>query len=141
LIIYADTSALAKLIMDEDGTDEIRGVRATAEVVSSAAIAYVELRATVAAAIRANRFQPAERPLLVRSVEELWDSLSSVPVNDALLRRAGELAERMRLRAYDAVHLAALQQSGTARDVVFACWDMRLRAAAQSLGYALFPDA
>lgn len=127
--------------MDEDGTDEIQGVRAAADAVSSAAIGYVELRATVAAAIRANRFQPAERPVLVRSVEHLWGTVSPVPVSEALLRQAGELAERMSLRAYDAVHLAALQQSGATGDVVFACWDARLRVAARSLGYAVFPNA
>jgi len=141
LIVYADTSALAKLVLDEDGTDEMHTLRATAEMISSAAIAYVELRATAAAAVRANRIASAHRQELARSVEDLWDALSPVPVNDVLLHRAGDLAERMHLRAYDAVHLASLQACGTASDVAFACWDVDLRNAARSLGYTLLPDA
>lgn len=139
MIVYADTSALAKLVIDEDGTTEMRSVRATAETIFSAAIAYVELRAAAGAALRTSRILPTQREALVGSVEELWDAVSPVPINEPLLRKAGELAEQMRLRAYDAVHLAALQSSGSANDVAFACWDVDLRRAGQSLGYSLVP--
>ncbi len=57
----------------------------------------------------------------------------------ALLRTAGDLAERMELRADDAVHLAALVRTGAPADVTFACWDGALRRAASALGYDLRP--
>lgn len=61
------------------------------------------------------------------------------PVELPLIRTAGDLAEQMRLRAYDAVHLAALRRLGEPGRVTFACWDADLREAARRLGYALIP--
>jgi len=126
--------------MQEDGTSEMRWVQATAETINSAVIAYVELRAAAGAGLRTGRIPSDGRPELIASLEDLWEGVSPVPLTNELLRRAGDLAEEMRLRASDAVHLAALLASGAAGDVSFACWDIDLRRAASSLGYTLFPD-
>jgi predicted nucleic acid-binding protein len=139
VIVYADTSALAKLILRESGTDEMGALRTTAETIFSAAIAYVELRATAAAAFQAHRIRLDGRETLAGSVEKVWQEVAPVPMTDELLRRAGDLAEQMHLRSYDAVHLAALLASGSRNDVSFACWDVDLRNAGRSLGYTLFP--
>ncbi len=62
-----------------------------------------------------------------------------IPIDEALIQLAGELAEQRALRGYDAVHLAALYQLAPIDEVEFACWDAGLRRAAQQLGYRLFP--
>jgi uncharacterized protein len=139
VIVYADTSALAKLVIQEDGSLEMRSVQATTETLASAAIAYVELRAAAAAARRANRIPLDGRETAAGSVEKIWREIAPVPITDDLLKRAGDLAEEMHLRGYDAIHLAALLASGSSTDVSFACWDADLRNAGRSLGYALFP--
>jgi hypothetical protein len=147
MILYADTSALAKLLVQEDGTERARAAVASAEVLACAAIGYVELRAAVAAAIRDGRIAAALRESTVLNLERIWQGVSEVRVDSALLRVAGTLAEERRLRAYDAVHLAALcavrqglATSASTAHLTFACWDSDLRRAAGELGFRLLPN-
>jgi predicted nucleic acid-binding protein len=141
LIVYADTSALAKLVLDEPGSGAMEEMSAHAERTASVALAYVELRAAMAAALRAGRILPESRDLIHLDLERVWSGVSPIAVDDLLLRAAGDITERFHLRAYDAVHLAALQEMHPSAGVVFACWDRGLRDAARSLGYSLFPEA
>lgn len=139
MIVYADTSGLAKLLLEEEGSPEMRSAAIAAERLASVAIAYVELRAALAAALRLGRVPSVRRDTLATELEQLWSGVSDIAVDDVLLRRAGDLAERMRLRAYDAVHLAALLEMRNPEELVFACWDSDLRRAARELGYRLLP--
>lgn len=109
------------------------------EEVVTAAIAYVEMRAALAAARRDGRLSEPDRGSARADLEELWADIVVIPIDSPLLRAAGDVAERLRLRAYDAVHLAALTQAGSTQEISFACWDNQLRRAAQQLGYTLVP--
>jgi uncharacterized protein len=140
VIVYADTSALVKLLLSEDGQSTMQSTVESAEHVVSAVIAYAELRATMAAAHRDGRISLTERDSIRISLEELWSTMSEVSVDRALVHQAGELAERFRLRGYDAVHLAALMQFGQPGEVTFACWDLQLLRAAKELGYVTIPS-
>jgi predicted nucleic acid-binding protein len=76
---------------------------------------------------------------VVRQLDEEWGQYSIVEVTDALVRRAGALAERHRLRGYDAVQLSAgvdLRAAG-ATDLAFASFDTRLNQAARRERLAL----
>ncbi len=139
MIIYADTSALAKLILLEEGTAEMRQLSGNSERTTSVAIAYVELHSALAAAVRAGRVPPDSRESTALVLEQIWSEVYEVAVDDPLLRQAARIAGEMRLRAYDAIHLAALIEGGDTDEITFACWDVDLRAAAQELGYRLFP--
>lgn len=139
MILYADTSALMKLLLVEDGSEQIQRTVREADIRSTVAIAYVELRAALAAAMRGNRITAPVYARLLTDLERLWEELSEVPVDRPLVRHAGELAERLRLRGYDAVHLAALLEVGGPDTVTFAYWDQDLRRAATELGYTLVP--
>ncbi len=139
MILYADTSALMKVVLREDGTTAMLEALREADVVVSAAIAYVEWRAALAAAARQARVTSDAYRRVVNDVERRWANISRVPVDEALIRVAGDLAERAELRGDDAVHLAALLEVGVPDDVVFACWDAGLRRAARNLGYNLVP--
>jgi predicted nucleic acid-binding protein len=139
VIVYADTSALAKLLLVEEGTAEMQAKVSAATTVTCAAIGYVELRAALAAAIRHGRVPPASREEVRRVLERQWTRILEITLDEPLLRDAGDLAERMGLRAYDAVHLAGLRESGMPGEVNFACWDANLRRAAEQLGYSLVP--
>jgi predicted nucleic acid-binding protein len=119
----------------------MEGASAQAEATLSAALAYVELRAALAAAIRSGRVPAGSRDSILTDLELAWGDVTVIDVTDSLLRAGGDLAERVRLRAYDAVHLAALLSLGTPPDLIFACWDRELRDAARALGYAIFPDS
>lgn len=140
MILYADTSALVKLFLEEEGTADMRAAIQAAEAVATAAIAYVELRAALAAAFRERRVAAARQAGLLIDLERTWPTMVRVAIDEPLLRRAGDLAELMRLRGYDAVHLTALELTGTPSDVRFACWDTDLSRAARELGYSLLPE-
>lgn len=58
-------------------------------------------------------------------------------VDEALVRRAGELADEVALRGYDAVHLASAASLGPATSLV--SWDDDLRRAAERTGLAIAP--
>ena len=62
-----------------------------------------------------------------------------LPVDEPLVRKAGELAEEHGLRALDALHLATADSLQAAlRDAVtFACFDDALNGAAGARGFAL----
>ena len=63
------------------------------------------------------------------------NELTLVGIDGQLARDAGELAERLALRGYDAVHLASALALGT--DTTFVSWDADLRRAAASSGCAV----
>jgi predicted nucleic acid-binding protein len=67
------------------------------------------------------------------TLEELYDQLRIVAIDEPLARHAGDLATQHALRGYDAVHLAsALALEGD--DILLATWDNALNAAARATG-------
>jgi predicted nucleic acid-binding protein len=71
--------------------------------------------------------------------ESLQPGLISIGVDDGLARRAGEHAEELGLRGYDAVHLATALDLGD-EDVVMVTWDADLRRAAEEGGLGVPGD-
>ncbi len=140
MIVYADTSALMKLILLEPGTDDMLALVSVATRTTCAAIGYVEMRAALAAAVRQHRLVLNQYPALLAELEHLWTRVTEIAVDSSLVRQAGDLADRLSLRGYDAMHLSALQSVGMPGEVTFACWDGDLRTAAQQLGYTLIPS-
>ena len=129
-----------KLVVAEAGSAEMRSLLLGGlTVMASVEIAYVELRAALAAAERDGRFPGDHYPRAKSILERVWKSTSPLAVDGELVRAAAELAEQMGLRGYDAVHLAGLRRLGEPGAVSFACWDGRLRAAAASVGYEVHP--
>ena len=140
LIVYADTSALVKLVLQEAGSSEMRTFVGRLRLLACARIGYVELRAALAAANRDHRLrEPAFSGAKAR-LERVWGATSPVELTPGLVQKASDLAELHALRGYDAVHLSAVQELGRPSKVDYvACWDSDLRRAAASLGYRLFP--
>ena len=108
-------------------------------VLAAARVAYVELRAAVAAAHRDGRLTATAHAQAKRQVETLWQSTSPIDIDQVLLNDAGDLADQHGLRGYDAVHLAALRRLAIPSRCTLACWDRDLREAASSMGYPLHP--
>lgn len=142
MILYLDTSALVKLYVEEQGSGQVRHAIENAERVVTHGIAYVEARA----AFRRRATDATDADTLQRwrrDFEADWPKLDVVGAVQTLLHRAGELADLLSLRAYDAVHLAAAEalhhKLGASHSLVFAVFDKRLALAAQSLGLSVFP--
>ena len=133
MILYLDTSALVKLYVAEAGTEVVASAVERARALATVRITYAEARAAFAQHARAKGIAAGALRRVVRQLDEEWGQYSIVEVTDALVRRAGALAERHRLRGYDAVQLSAavdLRVAG-APDVAFASFDTRLNQAAR----------
>jgi predicted nucleic acid-binding protein len=137
VIVYFDTSALIKLFVAEDGSRVARLAWRAADAVAMSRLAGPEARAALAAAKRAGRL--TTEGLATGKRELAWRLARSlvVEVSATVAGRAGELAERHAMRAYDAVHLASALQLGPVDAI--ATWDRNLREAAQREGVALIP--
>ena len=104
-----------------------------AEEVLSASLVYVEARAAIARQLSGQIAADARRELDTR-----WDALQVVAVDDGLIASAAQVADAHRLRALDALHLAAARQVAV-HGLVFCCWDRELRRAARNAGLATLP--
>ena len=132
MILYLDTSALVKLYVEETGSVEVATAVDRATAVATARITYAEARAAFGRHRRAGGLTAAELRRVVRQLDEEWGQYSIVEITDAVVRRAGGLAERHELRGYDAVQLAAaLDVRLAGGDIEFSSFDQRLNGAAR----------
>lgn len=130
MILYLDTSALVKLVVQEPGSDAVDGLAATAEYAVSSVIAYAECRSAIARAAKAGRVDAAAA---VRSLDRVWDAVQTLDVDVRLSARAGELASRHLLRGMDSLHLASALEVATPDILVaFATFDRGLARAARA---------
>jgi predicted nucleic acid-binding protein len=137
LILYLDTSALVKLYAVEDGRDLTRTAIARAELVASSLIVYVETRSAFARKHRMGQISAGELQSQHTEFEHDWLLMHRLAVDEATVHQAGAFAEEYRLKAYDALHLASADHLRAALGVAvtFACFDVALNAAAQTLGF------
>lgn len=140
MTLYLDTSSLVKLYVAEPGSEAVRRLVAGATIVATSSIAYTETRAALARRRRERALRPGDFAAAKKTFEAEWPKYFTIEVTSALCRQAGEFAERYRLRAYDAVHLAAFaeiaRQAGV-RATRFSSFDKALNRAARSLGQTL----
>jgi len=122
-----------KLLLNEPEAERARELWWDAEAIFTAAVAEVEACAAIARRLSKGPAAVARSELAMR-----WTEMEVVPVDDALLAAACAVAERHRLRALDAVHLAAAHRVFDPR-LVLATWDAELGVAARSAGFATVP--
>ncbi|HEY8627910.1 MAG TPA: type II toxin-antitoxin system VapC family toxin [Gaiellaceae bacterium] len=125
-IVYADSSALVKLVIEEPESSDLATYLATREtVLATSGVALVEVpRATSVA-------DPA--PEVRAETERLLSSCLLVRVGNAVLSSAADLASR-EVRTLDAIHLASAQLVDADEMLVY---DKRLRRAAREVGIAV----
>ena len=139
MILYLDTSALVKLYAEEDGSELVRrGVR-DSDLIATSLMAYPETRSALARKCRSREISRALFTKCKRDFDRDWLRLQRLPVDEPLVRKAGEFAEQHALRAVDALHLATADTlQATLRDAVtFACFDDAFNGAAETRGFAL----
>lgn len=139
-IVYFDSSAFVKLVVDEDGSDLAAALWDGCDAAVSSRPAYPEVRAALAAAGRAHRLDADGQHQAEVAWEEFWSATRAVELSDAITQHAGQLAGERALRGADAVHLASVLAVGSA-DTQFAVWDQRLRSGAQAAGVPVVPQA
>jgi uncharacterized protein len=90
----------------------------------------------LAAALRQGRLGKDEHTQALAAFEELQADLITIGADSGLARRAGEYAEDLGLRGYDAVHLATALELGD-EEVVVVTWDRDLARATEQVGLGL----
>lgn len=138
--LYLDTSALVKLYVDEPGRPVVMAAVEQADLVGTSIVAYVETRAAFARRRRERGLTSEAHRRAVRILHRDWPRYLRFEVSETLILTAGNLAEKMQLRAYDALHLASgLTMQAQLGDVVFVCWDHGLARAAAKAGLEILP--
>ncbi len=124
-MIYLDSSAVVKLLLQEAESDELESwltlSRANAPVVSSALTRVEVLRAC-------RRVDQA----LLPPARDLLRGIDLVPMDTAIVETAAELTPAV-LRSLDALHLATAIELRAALDA-FVAYDARLAVAARDAG-------
>ncbi len=142
MIVYADSSALAKRYVLEPGTREVEGLLREAEAVGTGLITRAEVSAAVARLVRMRSLQRREGESVLKTFRKHWSDLTAIQLTEALVEEADHLAWEHGLRGYDAVHLASATtwQRGLDRDVTLATFDAELWQAGRSVGLGVWPE-
>jgi len=133
VIAYLDTSSLVKLYVEEPGADAVRGLVERADIVAASVVAYPEARAALARRRRERSLSPTAHRRARAALDADWPRILALDVSSALAASAGDLAERLRLRGFDALHLASylvVAREFSEDDVVFSSADRALERAA-----------
>lgn len=137
MIGFLDTSALVPLLIAEPSSSACQRFWDDADAVAAVRVAYVEVAAAVARAHRSGRLSEREHHRSLRTLDLLWSQMDIVEIDDTLIRRAAELARRLGLRGYDAVHCAAAECLGDP-SMVAATGDRELLQAWGELGVTTY---
>jgi predicted nucleic acid-binding protein len=137
-IVYFDSSAFVKLLIEEDGSDLAAALWDGGDAVVASRLAYPEVYAALAAAGRGRRLDPAGQRQAAAAWESYWSAVRAVELTDAVAVDAGRLSARHALRGADAVHLASVLAVGV-QHTMLAAWDERLRAGAEAAGVHVVP--
>lgn len=138
--LYLDTSGLVKILVHEPGSDQIVAEIPRHALHFTARVTYAEACAALGKAHRMERLTLLERDSCVHALATRWPNLVRVGLSEDVVRRGGDLAIRLGLRGYDAIHLAcALQVAHVDDSLTFVAWDGNLRAAAEAMELDVFP--
>ena len=124
-LVYFDSSALVKLLAEEEGSD-------------LAADLWDGCDAALAASARNHDLDNGDLAAAEQAFDEYWAATRPVELTAAVERHAGLLAGRHALRGADAVHLASALAIADP-DLIVAVWDRRLHAGAAAAGLLVAP--
>jgi uncharacterized protein len=136
MIYFYDTSALAKLYVDEAFSELLRKNAAQATVTIVCELTWVEMCAALGRRMKTGETTPADAQAAMMKLGANWPSYRQVHIAPVLLQLAGQYAQTLGLRAYDSVQLACAKSTHTAvgGNMTFCCFDKALNNAAKALG-------
>lgn len=141
MIGYLDTSVLVALLISEPTSSACQRLWDDADTVISCRLLYVEAAAALAQAQRMDCLTARMHTASLRKLDDLFEQIDVIEIDDTLSRRAAALASRFGLRGYDAVHCASAEQLNDP-DLVAAAGDAQLLSAWRTLGISTFdPNA
>jgi predicted nucleic acid-binding protein len=142
-MIYLDSSALVKRYVDEPGSDAIDRLLAEQPHAATSRLTYPEIVSALNRKQRAKDFSRRVLGELIGSFESDWGKLFVLEFGEELLPSVKNAVLKHSVRGADAVHLASAMwlRSALKEDVVFACADAKLLAAARAERLLAFEPA
>ncbi len=137
--VYFDSSALVKLVIDEEGSNVAAQLWDGCTVALSSRLAYPEVRAALGALHRNGAMSRSGLVQAEREWGEYWSAIRAVELTVDVEQQAGAFAVEHALRGADAVHLSSALAVGPG-DLIVAVWDRRLSAGARAAGLRVAPD-
>jgi predicted nucleic acid-binding protein len=142
LTLYLDSSALAKLFLEESGRDVVSKAVEGAGIRATSRLSYVECGDAFARAHREGRAPKGQLSRMIDALDEAWRDIAVVELDERVAGRAVAIARERPVRASDAIHLAsALAVASGVGDLMFACFDRRLWETAGALGIDRVPQS
>ncbi len=139
-LVYFDSSALVKLVVEEEGSDVASALWDGCDAALSSRLAHPEVCAALAAAHRNHDLDDDGFAAASRDWAEFAVAIRPVELTADVERHAGNLAQRRALRGADAVHLASALAID-AQDLVVAVWDRLLHEGARAEQLMVAPAA
>jgi len=135
--LYVETSALLRVVLE--GDEALRPLL-LGEGRYTSALTFVEARRGVLRARLKGRLDASGMHKALRRITEYARSCEIVPLEDEVLRRAGEEFPVEPVRTLDAIHIATLQilEESLSGFEIATC-DERVRDNAEALGFRVLP--
>jgi predicted nucleic acid-binding protein len=145
-VYYLDTSALVKLYVREQGTEQMLRLAdpAFGHTLALLGLTRVELRSAVRQRERTGDVAHEIAANLIESMDaHLANFFLVQPLTDLVILEAAALLDRHALRAYDAVQLAGciMLRARLGRHATFVCPDRQLVNAAEDEGLTVLDPA
>ena len=139
--LYLDSSALVKRYISEAGSEDVRQWIAGADFVATSIITLAEMNAAFARGVRMKSISQITGDKAMRLLQTHWPGYIKMPASEKCIHRAAELAWRLGIRGYDAVHVASaeLWQEILNIPITFVAYDRQLLKAVQNLGIYVLP--
>ena len=130
-MIYVDTSALLKRYVDEHDSDLAEQLLVSDPVLVTSWITLVELRRNLARLV-----DVGDLAGIRAQVHADFDAFALVLVDPTVCEMAADLAEQLRVRSLDAIHLASARRL-LVPALTFVTFDLRQAQAARTLGFTV----
>ena len=132
-MIYLDSSALVKRYVAETGSAAVDRLLAEHPYAATSRLAYPEILSALHRKHRAGDFPARVLDRLVKAFESDWNKMFVLEFADELLPAIKQAIRRHAVRGADSVHLVSAMwlRSELKEDVIFACADAKLLAAAR----------
>ena len=104
MILYLGTSSIAKLYVQEPGSDMLRIWTREAEIVATSRIAYTEMMSALDRRRKAHDLSPGDYDRIAKRFSSDWAHFVKVDFDDF---EAGKMVRKYGLKRFGAIHLSA----------------------------------
>ena len=141
MIVYLDASALVKRYIAEEGSRDVERLLGVSRFAGTVLISRAEVASAIGKAVRLGAIERAKGANALSAFHRDWESLVRIQLTEMVAERASGYAWEMKLRGYDAVHLAAavFWQEMMGEPVLLATYDRQLWDAAARAGLESWP--